>query len=301
MGEAKGHKFGQCLGDYCERAIEPLLQEFADKHDLYLDKKGARQARKGKKVQWLDMYGNSHDLDYVIERGGTAGRIGTPVAFIESAWRRYTKHSRNKAQEIQGAIMPLRDRHRYSAPFMGCFLVGEYTSGAREQLRSLGFRLIHFDYPTILEAFKTIGIDARFDETTSDREFAAKQKKWDRLSAGKKRAVWQRLLELNADSVHEFMIALASAVTRFISEVRLTPLHGTIVNCATVREAIEFIAGYSEETPCAPLVKYEVQIRWNNGDKVEAQFQERQAVIEFLEHYQSGNWTPITASNEQAN
>ena len=45
--------------------------------------------------------GNVHDLDYVFEQGGTEATIGQPKAFIEIAWRRYTKHSRNKAQEIQ--------------------------------------------------------------------------------------------------------------------------------------------------------------------------------------------------------
>ena len=72
MAEAKGHKFGQALGEWCEHAIEPLLTEFAASHGLYLDKKGPRTARKGKKVQWEDSYGNTHDLDYVLERGGGA-------------------------------------------------------------------------------------------------------------------------------------------------------------------------------------------------------------------------------------
>ncbi|HUE15724.1 MAG TPA: hypothetical protein VMR25_16265 [Planctomycetaceae bacterium] len=62
MAEAAGHKFGQFIGEYCELAIEPLLQEFADRHGLYLDRKGLRKARKGKKVKWLDKYGNTHDL-----------------------------------------------------------------------------------------------------------------------------------------------------------------------------------------------------------------------------------------------
>jgi hypothetical protein len=111
MAEAAGHRFGQLIGEYCEKAVEPLLKEFADRHGLFLDKAGDRPARSGKKVKWIDSYGNSHNLDYVLERGGTPEKVGTPVAFIESAWRRYTKHSRNKAQEIQGAILPIRDKH----------------------------------------------------------------------------------------------------------------------------------------------------------------------------------------------
>lgn len=299
MSEALGHKFGQTLGDYCERAIEPLLQEFADRHGLYLDKQGTRTARTGKKVKWLDNYGNSHDLDFVLERGGSAEKIGTPVAFIESAWRRYTKHSRNKAQEIQGAIMPVCDRHRYCAPFKGCFLAGEYTAGAREQLASMNFRLLHFDYPTIIEAFKTVGIDARFDEGTSDAEFTEKQSKWEKLSTAKKKALWKKLLELNAAGVKAFMEGLEVAVTRSITDVRVIPLHGTAFHCPTVQEAIDFVARYSEEQACYPLLKYEVQIRYSNGDKVDAQFGEKAAMIEFLEHYKSRNWSPIEGDEEE--
>ena len=107
MAISPGHKFGQLIGEVLEQAIEPILCEFAKKQGLYLDKKGPRPARVGQKVCWTDLNGNKHDLDFVIEREGSRDRVGVPVAFIEAAWRRYTKHSRNKAQEIQGAILPL--------------------------------------------------------------------------------------------------------------------------------------------------------------------------------------------------
>src|SRR5947209_19932574 len=117
MAQSYAHKFGQIIGGVLESAVEPMLRDLAKKHGLYLDVKGKRKARKGrKKITWLDLYGNSHDLDFVIERGGSDTTNGKPVAFVEAAWRRYTKHSRNKAQEIQGAIMPLHAAHWECAP-----------------------------------------------------------------------------------------------------------------------------------------------------------------------------------------
>jgi hypothetical protein len=118
MAESPSHKFGQIIGDVLEVAIEPVLSLFAQENGLYLDKKGPRPARKGMKVSWTDLSGNVHDLDFVLEKNGSLTKIGTPVAFIESAWRRYTKHSRNKAQEIQGAILPLAATYQNSAPFI---------------------------------------------------------------------------------------------------------------------------------------------------------------------------------------
>lgn len=75
-----------------------------------------------RKVAWIDGQGNTHDLDYVFELGGSDEQIGSPRAFIEAAWRRYTKHSRNKAQEIQGAILPLAERFHDCHPFLGAVL-----------------------------------------------------------------------------------------------------------------------------------------------------------------------------------
>ena len=107
MAESPSHRFGQIIGEALEAGVEPLLAAFAKKHNLYLDKKGGRPCRKGAKVSWFDAQKNKHDLDFVLERGGTPTKQGIPAAFIETAWRRYTKHSKNKAQEIQGAVLPL--------------------------------------------------------------------------------------------------------------------------------------------------------------------------------------------------
>ena len=98
MAESLSHKFGQIIGDLLELAIQPHLEKFARKNKLFLDKKGERKARTGRKVSWTDSKDNKHDLDFVLERNGTVNKTGVPVAFIECAWRRYTKHSRNKAQ-----------------------------------------------------------------------------------------------------------------------------------------------------------------------------------------------------------
>lgn len=106
MAESPAHRFGQIVGEVLEAGVTPLLTAFAEKHGLYLDRQGERPCRPGKRCSWLDLNNNKHDLDFVLERGGSADKLGVPAAFIETAWRRYTKHSRNKAQEIQGAIIP---------------------------------------------------------------------------------------------------------------------------------------------------------------------------------------------------
>lgn len=175
MAVALGHRFGNQMGAFFEAAFHPLVRDFADKHDLYLDRKGLRPVRKtAKKVKWIDTYGVAHDLDFVMERGGTPHSVGDPLAFIEIAWRRYTKHSRNKVQEIQGALLPIKQRHRYSAPFLGAVLAGDYTNGALHALRRCGFHVVYLPYANVVRAFAAVGVDVSSQENTPDRDFKRK-------------------------------------------------------------------------------------------------------------------------------
>jgi hypothetical protein len=187
MAASPSHQFGQIVGLVLESAIGPPLEKTAKKHGFYLDSKRPRKARDGKKkVVWVDGQGNAHDLDFVIEEGGSEARIGVPKAFIEIAWRRYTKHSRNKAQEIQGALAPLAERYSDSHPFLGVVLAGDFTDGSLNQLLSHGFCILHFPYGCVVEAFSEAGIDASFDENTPDKQFARKVKQFKKLGEAAK-------------------------------------------------------------------------------------------------------------------
>lgn len=283
MAESLSHKFGQIIGDLLELALEPHLQEFAQKHKLYLDKKGERKARTGKKVSWTDGNGNKHDLDFVLERGGTENKIGVPVAFIESAWRRYTKHSRNKAQEIQSAILPLANKYKSSSPFVGVVLAGVFTEGALTQLKSHGFGVLYFPYETVIKAFAKFGINAAFDEKTAETDFRKKIDSWNKLP--NKSDVAKELLELNKKNVDEFLSSLSDSVSRFIKRVIILPLHGQESIANTVTEAIDFLKKYSEDKPKLSLAKYEVIIKYNTGDRIEASFKDKKDTIKFLETY----------------
>ena len=286
MAESPAHKFGQIIGDVLEVAVEPLLRRFAEDHNLYLDKKGPRQARGGNKVSWTDLHGNTHDLDYVLERDGSDTKIGKPVAFIETAWRRYTKHSRNKAQEIQGALTPLLETYKNDAPLIGAMLAGVFTDGALTQLESLGFAVVYFPYDSVIKAFKRAHIDAGFDEETADAQFSRKVRAWGALREAKRTRVAKALLEINRQQVQDFMDKLKRAATRKIKSVRILPLHGLAAEWNSIEEAIAFVEKYNEQCDSQPVVKYEVQIIYSNGDRIEGQFADKRDAILFLRAYQ---------------
>jgi hypothetical protein len=291
MAESPAHRFGQIIGEVLEVAVAPLLSEFADKHGLYLDRRGERPCRPGKKCTWLDLNKNKHDLDFVLERGGSDETLGIPAAFIETAWRRYTKHSKNKAQEIQGAILPLSDTYKNARPFIGVILAGIFTDGALNQLRSLGFSVLYFSYENVVSAFKSFGIDASFNEDTPDADFRKKVDAYDALPAAKRAALARGLLRTQKEDVEHFAEALEKVISRQIDLITVLPLHGNPQELQTVADAIKFIESYKENARMLPIQRYEIRIRYNNGDSVEATFRDKGDAVTFLRTYQP---VPVT-------
>ena len=195
----------------------------------------------------------------MLERNGSNAKGRAPVAFVETAWRRYTKHSRNKAQEIQGAILPLVMTHQHHAPFIGVVLAGDFTEGAPNQLRSLGFRVLYFSYDSIVAAFDSVGMDARFDEDTPDAECATKVQVWDRLDRRGRRRIATHLLRRQNAQVAEFRRLLEEAITRQINRVVVPLLHGAPCTWESVDAAISFIETYGETNAAVkPIAKYEI-------------------------------------------
>ena len=255
----------------------------ANEYSLYLDQKGPRAARKGKKVTWTDKYGNTHDLDFVLERGGTEHSRGDPAGFIEVAWRRYTKHSRNKAQEIQGAVLPLAETYAVHRPFLGAVISGEFTEGALEQLSSLGFKTLYFDYESVLTAFEGVGIDARTEESTPVPELQAKVDAWQGLTEGEKDSVSENLFEICSDKVSEFMVAMRLAFGRVIQRIRILPLFGSSIDFWLIDEAQHYLMDSSKFNIPGSLARIEVEVTYSNGDSITGKFNNTVAASSFLE------------------
>ncbi|HEY3860975.1 MAG TPA: DNA methylase [Verrucomicrobiae bacterium] len=285
MATSPSHRFGQIIGEVLEAAIIPLLADFAAKHGLYFDKKGPRPCRSGLKCSWTDLNKNSHDLDFVLERGGTPTKKGMPAAFIEVAWRSYTKHSRNKAQEIQGAIMPLAETYSANGPFKGAILAGVFTAGAITQLTSLGFTILYFPYESVVGVFRKLGMDAAFDEQTADKDLARKVKAYKGLSVADKQRLPKELLAAHKQDIDKFIASLSTAVSKQIDRIIILPLHGDYRELATIEDAIRYI-GEHGETAGKIFIRYEIQIRYNNGDNINGAFENKDTAIKFLKTFQ---------------
>lgn len=283
MAQSPSHTWGQIVGTVIERGVVPILRNIAQQYNLYLDSQGYRQARRGRKVTWKDTFGNAHDLDYVFERNGSHIEQGTPAGFVEVAWRRYTKHSKNKAQEIQGAIRPLVETYHEHGPFMAAIIAGDFTSPALTQLRSLGFRLLYFPYEDVVAAFENVAIDASYDEETEDQEFINKITAWNSLSTLEQQTVVEELIHLRQVEVERFKESLADALGRTIDQVIVLPLYGSRHVFVNASEALEYL---STELVVADrgrdFIRLEVEVRYSNGDRVTGSYLRYDDAFEFL-------------------
>ena len=283
MAKSPAHKLGQIIGDELEAAIKAPLLAIASEFGLYLDYKHLRPARNGKrKVTWTDAYGNTHDLDYVLEEGGSEDAQGHPRAFIETAWRRYTKHSRNKAQEIQGAVSPLAERYHQHAPFLGVILGGVFTDGALDQFRSHGFSIAYCPYETVVRAFANGGIDVSSDEDSSDAELGRKVRAFNKLSATRRARIADEIRRLHADQFDCFLNDLRHSLGRFVQHIFVLTLSGTSHRFDCIDDAIRFVAAHDQAEPAVDFVRYELNVRYSNGDEIRASFATREDAVRFL-------------------
>ena len=165
-----GHKLGQLIGDWFENYfVLPLLKEVAEKLGLYLDNRFVDRPARGDKIIWRDIDGNGVDYDFVLELGGTDEHIGIPVAFIECFWRRGSRHSKDKARDDSGKLMPMRIAYP-TARFLGIVSAGDFTEPARDLVRSRDIDLLYVPKNKVVQAFSKSGLQIDYPDNATESQ-----------------------------------------------------------------------------------------------------------------------------------
>ena len=283
MAYSHAHTLGELIGIFFEDAMKVPISEFATSRSLYFDTSGPRNTRTGKKVTWVDVDGNRHDLDYVIERGGTDSVIGEPVAFIELAWRRYTKHSKNKAQEIYGAVNPIAQKFARIHPFKGAILSGDFTITSIDQLQSQGFSVLYIPFQRIVSAFADHGLDIYFDEHTSENRLGRIITQWKNTPEAIFAEVRKSLYASCEGEIREFINSLHVSVDRKVRSVQVVPLYGNSIELASIADAIDFVRAIADKrAESRKLHTIEVVVLYDNGTRIEGRFVCRSDAVDFL-------------------
>ena len=285
MAKSQSHQLGEFIGTLFEDLMKDPIRELSKKYGLYFDTNCPRKARNNRKtLSWKDVHGNSHRLDFVLEKGGTENVFGEPIAFIELAWRNYTRHSKNKVQEISGAVNPISEKYKTTKPFKGAILSGVFTEGSLNQLKSEGFHVLYIPTKKMVQAFSAHGLDIEYDEGTSNVEI---KKKYLAISKRSNKTILERvrqeILKTCEPEINQFVSELTASYNRKIMTICILPLHGKRTEVVDVEKAIVFINGY-ESLPYDHQFEYiQIIVTYNNGTMIQCQFKEKEEAVEFLE------------------
>ena len=285
MATSPSHQLGEAIGDFFEFAVIQYLNPIVAAKGYDLDYRHPRPARGNKReVIGIDHNGNKHKLDIVVEKDGSESKFGTPRAFIEMAWRRYVKHSKNKVQEIAGAILPLVETYAKEMPFYAAVLAGEFTDNAIVQLRSQGFYVLHFNYAEICSLFETVGLSIRWEETTSEAELQYIADSFRALDDADSHQLLQAFFTTCKDRLEDLAAALCNALNTTVSEIVVVPMHGVAQKLDTIQDAVAFVVNYDESSK-APVLRYEMIVRYSNGDEYTMKCTNKAKAIQFLNQY----------------
>ncbi len=280
MAVSPSHILGEMIGNFFEDVMKSPIRDLCNRYNVYFDSIGPRKARSSNKITWGDINGRKHDLDYVIERNGTEEKIGDPIAFIELAWRRYTKHSKNKVQEIAGAVLPVTEKYYEFAPFKGAILSGEFTDPSIKQLKNQGFHVLYIPFDKVVASFNKFGVDIFFDEDTSEDNLVKIVDAWKHCK--KLFEIKNDFIASNKDIIDKFTNALELSIKRQINYVFVLPLHGKEMHFQRISEAIDFLSQYDKLPDDATIDRYIVGIAFNDGSQINCMFKEKQMAVEFL-------------------
>jgi hypothetical protein len=266
-----GHRLGQLIGDWWEEAVAlPLLEEVAEQLKLHLDCRFKKRTCRGGKIVWRDADGNDVDYDFVLELDGSQGTKGVPVGFIETFWRRGARHSKDKARDDSGKLLPMRNTYP-TARFLGILGLGDFTAPAKEFLSNQKIGLFHAPKDKAIQAFGQHGLDIDYADSMSE---AKKSKLAQNFRASFTRemgtAVAKTLKELvGLAAFASYQDNISSALSALPQQISMgQSSHNKPLTFSSVREAQEFLEkpDFGKEVG---TVTYKYQVDYSDGTDFE--------------------------------
>jgi len=268
---SSGHKLGQLIGDwYEEYFVLPLLQRVGSSLNLFVDSRFVERRIRDGKVLWDDLDGNSVDYDYVLELGGSEKELGIPVAFIECFWRRGARHSKDKARDDSGKLMPMRETYP-TARFLGIVSAGDFTKPARELVRSREIDLFYVPKEKIVTAFNSCGLRMDYPDKLPEDEKADIVERFDaEFSANKKKAVQQTLMNLVGQAtIESYVDRVRATLSALPQEIRFILRHDSMpIAFQSVTAATDFLKS-PDFKMTSPIESYLYQVTYSDGSEFE--------------------------------
>ena len=153
---------------------------------------------------------------------------------------------------------------------------------AREQLQAHGFEIAYCRYEAIVDAFRAVGVDVDSDEQTPEKELRRKVRSYERLSNVQRRRLTDEIRRACESEIAPFLESLRTSLRRRVSQVFVIPLAGSSNRFVAIDDAVRFIVRYDESVPVAGFQRYELAVRYTNGDEIRCSFREKATAVDFL-------------------
>ncbi len=269
-----GHKLGQLIGDWYEEYFAlPLLKKVASHLKLYLDHRFRKRAsRESDRIIWMDDDGNAVNCDFVMEVDGSDSLRGVPVGFFECFWRRGSRHSRDKARDDSGKLMPLRDTYP-SARFLGIVAGGDFTSPARALLQSRRIDLLYVPKAKIIAAFESHGLQMDYPDKLVETEKSKLAETFEQgLTAGIKRKAAASLRKMVGETtLNTYVDRVRAALGALPQEIRVrSQKQSNAAIFESVAAATEFLDEPTFDFS-APTENFIYEITYSDGSDFERQ------------------------------
>jgi hypothetical protein len=94
------------------------------------------------------------------------------------------------------------------------------------------------------------------------------------------------LAKTHRSAINGFVQSLSASVMRQIETIVVLALHGQPHELTTIEDAVELIERYSGDGLSKPLQRFEIEVRYNNGNLITGKFGDKSSAIEFLRGFQ---------------
>lgn len=270
---SSGHKLGQLIGDWFEEYfVYPLLQSVATELNLFVDSRFIERTVRAGKLIWSDVDENKVDYDAVLEMEGSLTKRGIPVAFIECFWRRGSRHSKDKARDDSGKLMPMKDTYP-TARFLGIVSAGDFTNPARELVLTRGIDLFYIPKAKIVQSFEQCGLIMDYpDKLPEDQKAALVQEFELNFTDSKKIEVKVKLHQLvGLIAINGYIDRVRSRLAALPQEIRFILRQDSQPICfESVDEASKFF-----DTPDFqmefPIESYIYEVTYSDGSEFSKQ------------------------------
>ena len=107
-------------------------------------------------------------------------------------------------------------------------------------------------------------------------------KQIDSLPNSRIRDLKRHILSLNRAALDTFMLELDNHLSRRVESIIVIPLYGNPREFACARDALRFIEDPMEGEPIGELQRFEVIVKYSDGESIEGNFKSRNKVRTFI-------------------